>query len=69
MTHINNVQALVIVEHTGGFYNLYLSDEAGVYYSLSLRDLVVENNPFNIDLELVRLLWWFSYPGLLLRTE
>ena len=55
VTHINNVQALVIVEHTGGFYNLYLSDEAGVYYSLSLRDLVVERNPFNIDLELVRL--------------
>ena len=49
---INDVQALVIVEHAGGFYNLYLSDESGVYYSLSLRDLVIDSD-YNIDLELV----------------
>ncbi|CAI8046683.1 VPS10 domain-containing receptor SorCS1, partial [Geodia barretti] len=49
---INDVQALVIVEHAGGFYNLYLSDESGVYYSLSLRDLVIDSD-YNIDLELI----------------
>ena len=49
---INDVQALVIVEHAGGFFNLYLSDESGVYYSLSLRDLVIDSD-YNIDLELV----------------
>jgi len=43
-------QALVIVEH-GNVYNLYLSDETGTYYSLSLEDLVVEDN--KIDLEIV----------------
>ena len=52
VTHINDVQALVIVEHAGGYYNLYLSDESGVYYSLSLRDLVIDSD-YNIDLELV----------------
>ena len=41
---------MVIVEHVGAFYNLYLSDETGVYYSLSLRDIVVKNA---IDLEVV----------------
>lgn len=43
-------QAMVIVEHAGEFYNLYLSDETGVYYSLSLRDIVIKNA---IDLEVV----------------
>ena len=55
MTHIDEMQALVIVEHEGGFYNLYLSDESGVYFSLSLRDIVVEDfYTLRIDLELVR---------------
>ena len=55
MTHINEMQALVIVEHVGGFYNLYLSDESGVYYSLSLRDIVVfiSSTQIRVDLELV----------------
>ena len=53
VTHINDMQALVIVDHEGGFFNLYLSDESGVYYSLSLRDLVIDR--YGIDLELVRL--------------
>ena len=51
MSHIQEKQALVIVKHEGGFYNLYLSEETGVYYSLSLRDIVVEEA---VDLEMVR---------------
>ena len=34
-------QALVIIEHENT-YNLYLSDETGVYYSLSLENLAVK---------------------------
>ena len=52
VSHIEERQALVIVEHEGEFYNLYLSDETGVYFSLSLRDLVVMSA---IDLERVSL--------------
>lgn len=55
VSHIEERQALVIVEHEGDFYNLYLSDETGVYYSLSLRDIVINNA---IDLERVsRFIW------------
>ena len=50
---INEAQALVIIEHEGDFYNLYLSDDSGIFYSLSLRDLVIEEDPLQIDLELV----------------
>ena len=54
VTDINEMQALVIVEHEGDFYNLYLSDESGIYYSLSLRDIVIETTPnLQVDLELV----------------
>ena len=52
MTHINELQALVIVEHASGKYNLYLSDITGEYFSLSLEDLVVTNHR-TIDLEVV----------------
>ena len=56
MSHIDDMQALVIVEHAGGFYNLYLSDESGLYFSLSLTDIVIETlySRWQIDLELVR---------------
>lgn len=40
------------MEHSSGQYNLYLSDITGVYFSLSLPDIVVEVNS-GIDLELV----------------
>ena len=55
VSHIDDMQAMVIVEHEGDFYNLYLSDESGLYFSLSLRDIVIEtvNNRYQIDLELV----------------
>ena len=43
---------MVVIEHEGGFYNLYLSDTTGVYFSLSLRDVVVENGIQ--DVEVVR---------------
>ena len=51
MSHINELQALVIVEHANGQYNLYLSDITGIYFALSLEDLVVTQR--GIDLELV----------------
>ena len=44
-------QALVIVNHRSHF-TLYLSEQTGTYYSLSLEDLVVTTN--GIDLEIVR---------------
>ena len=50
---IKALQALVIVEHTNGQFNLYLSEEAAQYFSLSLSDIVVSSN-YVIDLELVR---------------
>ena len=50
-------QSLIIVDHNTHF-NLYLSDETGTYYSLSLQDLVVQiydssTGYFVIDLEIV----------------
>ena len=41
----------MIVEHASSKYNLYLSDITGVYFALSLEDLVVTEQ--GIDLELV----------------
>ena len=51
MAHINELQALVIVQHTSSRFNLYLSDITGVYFSLSLADIVITRQ--GIDLELV----------------
>ena len=52
-------------------FNLYLSDETGTYYSLSLQDLVVQiydssTGYFVIDLEIVSTsfnteIWGFKY--------
>jgi len=50
--HINTLQAMVIVEHYSGMFNLYLSDTTGVDYSLSLQDIIVDSN-YNSDLERV----------------
>lgn len=52
MAHIDELQALVIVEHESGQNNLYLSDEEGLYFSLSVPDLVLEDRV--PDLEVVR---------------
>jgi len=41
---------MIIIDHEN-VYNLYLSDETGTYYSLSLEDLVVDGK--KIDLEIV----------------
>jgi len=49
---INTLQAMVIVEHYSGMFNLYLSDTTGVDYSLSLQDIIVDSN-YNSDLERV----------------
>lgn len=51
VSDIDELQAMVVIEHVGGFYNLYLSDTTGIDFSLSLRDIVVENA---VDLEVVR---------------
>ncbi len=48
MTHIDELQALVIVEDERRQYNLYLSGKEGVYFSLSVPDLIFP------DLEVVR---------------
>ena len=50
-------QSVIIVEHDL-LFNLYLSDETGTYYSLSLEDIVVDIHDlvvsnFDIDLEVV----------------
>lgn len=58
VSHIDRLQAMVIVEHTTGQFNLYLSDATGVYFSLSLPDIVVEQDS-GIDLELVS--WWLAW--------
>ena len=42
---IRSLQAFVIVQHTNNRYNLYLSDEQGVFYYQSLSDISVELNP------------------------
>ena len=56
MTSHRSSQALVIIEHEN-VYNLYLSDETGIYYSLSLEDIMVEVKniqlqDYTVDLEL-----------------
>ena len=50
VAHINSLQALVIVEHTVGQFNLYLSDITGVYFSLSLPDIVLVNGYSELQL-------------------
>ena len=57
MTSHRSSQALVIVEHEN-HHSLYLSDETGIYFTLSLKDIVVKVNDielgyFTIDLEIV----------------
>ena len=47
-----SAQALVIVRHTSGVDNLYLSDETGTYYSLSLDNIVLDVQN-GVDLELI----------------
>lgn len=51
VSHIDQQQAMVIVEHLSTQYNLYISDATGVYFTLSLPDIVTESS--GIDLELV----------------
>jgi len=46
-----SAQAVVIVEHSSGVNNLYMSDETGTFYSLSLDDVAINNG--YVDLELV----------------
>ena len=50
VSHIDLQQALVIVEHASGQFNLYLSDITGVYFSLSLPDIVSEDSSFDLEL-------------------
>lgn len=56
MTHIDEQQALVVVEHLSTQFNLYLSDLTGVYFALSLPDIAfrqASNGAVIFDLELV----------------
>lgn len=57
MTSHRSSQALVIIEHEN-HYSLYLSDETGIYFTLSLEDIVVKVNDielqdFAVDLQIV----------------
>ena len=47
-----SAQALVLVRHSSGVDNLYLSDETGTYYSLSLDNIVLDVQN-GVDLELI----------------
>ena len=57
VSHINRQQALVIVEHQSGRFNLYLSDITGRFFSMSLPDIVITRNGLDLEVvsELVRL--------------
>lgn len=44
MDTYRSAQAYVVVRHTSGLDNLYLSDETGTYYSLSLVNIVLDTN-------------------------
>ena len=53
---VKSVQALVIVQHTNNQYNLYMSEEKGFLYILSMSDIKAQRfqNGFTaIDLEVV----------------
>ena len=59
VAHINELQALVIVQHISGQFNLYLSDITGVYFALSLADIVITQQ--GIDLELVSVTYTITF--------
>jgi len=46
-----SAQAVVVVEHSSRMNNLYMSDETGTFYSLSLDDVIITKG--YLDLELV----------------
>ena len=54
VAQINFLQAAVAVEHSMGQLNLYSSDITGVYYSLSLPDVVFGDSVQNIELQRIR---------------
>ena len=45
-------QVLFIIEHDS-HYSLYLSDETGIYFTLSLEDIVVDDSKSAVDLQIV----------------
>ncbi len=51
MSHIDALQALVVIQHASGQFNLYLSDITAVYFSLSLANLT--HSGFVLDLDIV----------------
>ena len=61
MTHINELQALVIVQHTSGCFNLYLSDITGVFFSLSLADIVISRQGIDLELVSTKLMHTYMY--------
>eukprot|EP00731_Ephydatia_muelleri_P019736 Em0012g561a len=46
---VNNVQALALLEDEDGQLNLYTSDSTGVYYTLSLEDVVYNTYSYDFD--------------------
>ena len=51
-----SAQAFVVVRHTSRIDNLYFSDETGTYYSLSLDNIVLDEQN-GLDLDLVSLIY------------
>jgi len=47
-----SAQAIVVVEHSSGIDNVYLSDDSGTYYTLSLDNVVLDPDQ-GLDFELV----------------
>ena len=47
-----SAQAIVVVEHSSGLNNVYLSDDSGIYYTLSLDNVVLDPDQ-GLDFELV----------------
>jgi len=47
-----SAQAIVVVKHSSGLDNVYLSDDSGTYYTLSLDNVVLDPDQ-GLDFELV----------------
>ena len=52
VTSHRSSQVMFMIDHDS-HYSIYLSDETGIYFTLSLEDLVVDDSRRTIDLQIV----------------
>ena len=52
VTSHRSSQVMFLIDHNS-HYSIYLSDETGIYFTLSLEDLVVDDSIHAIDLQVV----------------